>query len=311
MESNNHFQSSLCAFSSISTNINILQQRKRLFSISHKPREKVLHKGFGSGAILVQYASLQDTSEPEKQSGIEIPILGRGEKWIAIDKPSGVLTHRTKLYHSVPGERYLVDMVTELVKEEYGTSTKVFPVQRLDRPTSGVMIFGLDNSENAAQLQNVLQSEQSRKYYWALTFGTDMPGEWTNDNPLKDMTGKNAKRRAAVTHFEQLGRYDVSDMSVVRARIVTGRRHQIRRHLSNSRYPVVGDTTHGKGYLNRMARDQFGVRRCCLHARRLCFIDLTTSQEISLESPVPTDLLKVLRELPDWNHVDEKSLDLV
>lgn len=282
-----------------------------MLSTSYKPHDTVFQKGFASRAIITQHASLQDTSGSEMQSEVEIPILGRGEQWIAIDKPSGILTHRTKLYHSTPGERYLVDMLTAIVKKDYGSSAKVFTVQRLDRPTSGVMVFGLNNSENAAQLQAALQSDESQKYYWALTFGTDMPVQWTNDNPLKDLTGKNPKRRSAVTHFEQLGCYETSNMSVVRARIVTGRRHQIRRHLSNSRYPIVGDTTHGKGNLNRMARDQFHVKRCCLHARRLRFKDPTTSQEICLESPVPTDLIEVLRKLPDWNHADEKDLDLV
>lgn len=240
----------------------------------------------------------------------EVEIIALTDDWVAVNKPAGVLVHRTKLYHATPGESYLVDDVKRAVAGMLGSPTSVLPVQRLDRPTSGVIVFALGDSKNASQLQNALQSEESQKEYWTITFGADMPEKWENHHPLRDLTGKSRKQRPASSAFEQLLKLNESDMSVVRAQISTGRRHQIRRHLSNSRHPVVGDTSHGKGSLNRRVREQFGVTRCCLHSRRVAFIDPGSLNPVSLEAVVPQDLRDVLDRLPDYDDAHDALLDL-
>lgn len=239
-----------------------------------------------------------------------VEIIALTDDWVAVNKSAGVLVHRTKLYHATPGESYLVDNVRHAVEGILGTPTSVLPVQRLDRPTSGVIIFALGDSKNASQLQNALQSEDSRKEYWTLAFGADMPEKWENHHPLRDLTGKSRKQRPASSAFEQLLKLNESDMSVVRAQISTGRRHQIRRHLSNSRHPVVGDTSHGKGSLNRRVREQFGITRCCLHSRRVTFRDPRSLNLVSLEAVVPQDLREVLDRLPDYDNSHGTILDL-
>lgn len=244
--------------------------------------------------------SLGSGENPVRNSRLCVEILALSETWVAVNKPAGMLVHRTKLYHSVPGEIYLLDEVRRAVEEQRGIPTTVLPVQRLDRPTSGVVLFALGSSQNASALQAALQSDRCCKQYWVLSFGADMPKKWENNHPLRDMTGKVRKQRGALSSFEQLLRLDQADMSVVRAQISTGRRHQIRRHLSNSRYPVVGDTSHGKGSLNKEAREKYGVNRCCLHSRRVSFTDTIADATVTVEASVPNDLRQVLNRLSDY-----------
>lgn len=239
-----------------------------------------------------------------------VDIIALRDNWVAVNKPPSILVHRTKLYRATPGETYLVDEVRRAIEAIHGAPVNVLPVQRLDRPTSGVMVFALGDSKSASQLQNALQSEDSRKEYWTLAYGADMPEKWENHHPLRDLTGKTRKQRPASSTFEQLLRLNDSDISVVRARIATGRRHQIRRHLSNSRHAVLGDTSYGKGAMNRNARELYGVPRCCLHSRRITFVDPTTREQVTFEAPVPQDLRDVLARLPDCDEHHEGLLDL-
>lgn len=231
-----------------------------------------------------------------------LQLLDLADTWVAVNKPAGMLVHKTKLYHALPNETYLVDHVSRLVESNLGEKVRVLPVQRLDRPTSGVILFALGDSTNAARLQAALQSEFSKKQYWALSFGADMPEKWENNHPLRDLRGKHRKQRSATTVFEQLHRFDHADISVVKACISTGRRHQIRRHLSNSRYPILGDTTHGKGVQNRKARELFGVTRCCLHARSVSFRDPLTSLDVVIDVPVPEDLQNVQARIKEYDN---------
>lgn len=250
------------------------------------------------------------TRETEKNENpqLDVDILAITDTWVAVNKPAGILVHKTKLYHSKQGERYLVDEVKRALRQRFGYARKVLPVHRLDRPTSGVMLFSLDSPQHATALHASLQSNLSCKQYWVLTFGADMPTKWDNNFPLRDLTGKDRKQREASSSFEQLLRLDEVDMSVVRAQITSGRRHQIRRHLSYSRHPVVGDTSYTKGFLNREAREKYGATRCCLHARRISFKDPYTSENVLVDSPVPHDLRQVLSRIDGYDEEKHRPL---
>lgn len=257
--------------------------------------------------MLSTRASANPLVEGTLASQVQIVHLEE-EAWVAVAKPPGMLVHRTKLYHAKPGEVYVVDAVASAVSQLLGRETSVLPVQRLDRCTSGVMVFALDSSANAASLQSALQAEDAKKQYFALSFGCDMPLKWTNDNPLKDLTGKVRKQRAARTDFEQLLRLEEADLSVLRAELRSGRRHQIRRHLSNSRHPILGDTSYAKGVQNRRVREEYGVERCCLHARRLEFTDPASSKRHVLHAAVPVDIRTVLQRVPGYNEAEHNQL---
>ena len=170
------------------------------------------------------------------------------------------------------------------------------PLHRLDRPTSGLMLLSFGSS--IAPLQAALR--RADKTYFALASGaTEMPARWINEHALRDMDGAR-KVRAARTEFEVLKRFPRADVVAVQATIRTGRRHQIRRHLSHSRFPILGDTMHGKGTVNRFVRKQFGVSRCCLHSERLRFEDPFTGEVVCLRVPIPTDLISVCEALDEY-----------
>lgn len=247
-------------------------------------------------------AKLTVMNQSSQKQNVE--ILALTDSWVAVNKPPGMLVHRTKLYHAMPHEKYVVDIVSQLVSARKGSPVTVKPVQRLDRPTSGVMVFALGCADNAARLQATLQSSDTEKLYWALVWGADMPEKWVNEHSLMDLTGKNRKQRSARTEINKLIGMDESDLSIVSAKIRTGRRHQVRRHLSNSRHSILGDTSYGRGTRNRKARENFGVSRCCLHAWCLTFQDPVLQERVRLDVPVPSDLQDVVKSVPDfpWSH---------
>lgn len=253
---------------------------------------------------------LSNVTDPTEALLENIQILKVTEQWVAINKPAGVLVHRTRLYPSRRGERFLVDAVRSKLSPKLGRRVDVYPVHRLDRPTTGVILFGLHEPRNAAMLQEALQADNTQKQYWVLAFGADMPEHWTNDHPLKDLKGQNRKQRPAQSDFQRLAGFDDSDIAVVRATISTGRRHQIRRHLSNSKYPVVGDSSHGDTRRNHVTSEAYGISRLCLHARRLSFTDPFTSKSVYLQVPVPKDLRDALQRLPGYTSHLDKHLDL-
>lgn len=248
---------------------------------------------------------------------LDMKVLHATDRWIAVSKPAGVLVHRTRLYPSRRNEKFLLSAVRNHLKSPMNPNPNLLPVHRLDRPTTGIVLFGLDEPRNAAMLQDALQSAETEKKYWVLAFGaSQMPIEdWENDHPLKDLVnnGKNRKQRSALTKFRRLATFDENgeaDIAVLSATLATGRRHQIRRHLSNSRFPVVGDTSHGDTRRNHHARDTYGVQRLCLHARSLSFIDPFTQERINLQVPVPEDLRQVVQRLPGYTPELDAILDM-
>lgn len=262
------------------------------------------------------YEDVKDKSSTEQPDTLQDPdpqsieVLHMTDNWIAVNKPPGILMHRTKLYPSRRNERFLVTDVRDIVSKRLDRKVRVFPVHRLDRPTSGVVIFGLHEPRNAAMLQEALQNPTTQKQYWALAFGAHMPEEWVNEHPLKDSEGPNRKQRSARTEFERLASFTDADVSVVRATLASGRRHQIRRHLSNSRFPILGDTSHGDTKLNHAAADAYGVPRCCLHSRRLTFTDPFTSDRMYLQVSVPKDLRDTLKRISEYSSELDSQLDL-
>ncbi|OSX72759.1 hypothetical protein BU14_0407s0023 [Porphyra umbilicalis] len=204
----------------------------------------------------------------------------------------------------------------------------VFIVSRLDRATSGAVALAVGSAATAAALQAALAAPSTVKEYVALVVGPTPAAEWVNDHPLRDMVGgrssgsrrrrrgggggggggggtgsatKGGTPRAASTAFTTLAYLPDADVSLVAARLATGRRHQVRRHLANARMPIAGDTTHGKGAVNRALRDAYGLPRMFLHARALAF-DHPTEGGVRVAAAVPlaADLVACLERLPGW-----------
>jgi len=177
----------------------------------------------------------------------------------------------------------------------------VYPAHRLDRGTSGVLLFALD-PEAAAKLAHAFERRCVRKSYLAVVRGF-APEAGTVDHPLRE--GKTGPA-PAVTAFARLataeisravGRYPTSRYSLVRAEPLTGRRHQIRRHLKHVSHPIVGDSIHGDGRHNSSVRQLTGVSRLLLHSRKLELVHPETLAPLSLEAPLPAEMAAAIERL--------------
>ncbi|NOT29328.1 MAG: hypothetical protein HOP15_02635, partial [Planctomycetes bacterium] len=168
---------------------------------------------------------------------------------------------------------------------------RVHPVQRLDRMASGLLAYGLD-SRAARDLQAGLQALDACKEYLVLARGV-CPLEFESRAPLVDDKGI---VRAARSEFTRLAVYPAVRASLLRARIHTGRTHQIRRHLALPAHHVLGDTRYGKARANRFLARRHGLVRLFLHAWRLD-IPRPSGGRLTVTAPLAPDLRAVLEGL--------------
>jgi len=212
-------------------------------------------------------------------AGIE--ILLEAPRFVVVAKPSGLLVHRG----------WGDDPVTalELVRDRVGRW--VYPVHRLDRATSGALLFALD-PEAARALHDRFEAGEVQKRYLALVRGVP-PEEALIDHAIPRREG--GPRVPAVTEVRRLHAGD--HLALVEARPRTGRLHQVRRHLKHISHPVIGDANYGKGALNRLYRDQFGLARLALHAAEIAFLDPWTGAPVRVAAPLPDDLSAPLERI--------------
>ena len=227
-----------------------------------------------------------------------LDILYRDDRYIAIHKPSGLLVHRS------PIDRRETRFAIQLLRDQIGQ--RVYPAHRLDRPTSGVIIFGLDEEAGAA-LSIQFQERRIKKTYIAMTRGFT-PESGTIDYPLRkyldddghvkgDATQESSTEYARLSTSElpyPTDRYPSTRYSLVRLHPHTGRRHQIRRHLAHIRYPIIGDVKHGCNKTNKAAREHFGIHRLMLAATRLSFENPFSGEAILVECPLEESFMAAL-----------------
>lgn len=221
-------------------------------------------------------------------------ILYRDARLVAVDKPSGLLVHRTG---AASGERETCMTILRNRLRQW-----VYPVHRLDRGASGVLLFALDQ-EAARRVTEVFTERRVRKTYLAVVRGV-LPEAGEIDYPLVEEPGKEPAE--ARTRYERLafcelpypvGRYATSRYSLARVEPLTGRMHQIRRHMAHLRHPLIGDANHGDGRHNRFFREKFGVSRLLLHAAALRLPHPDTGAELTIEAPLPEDLADLFEVL--------------
>lgn len=212
-----------------------------------------------------------------------IPILYRDDRLVAVDKPGGLLVHRS----DEASDRIAL---LQLLRDQIGAF--VYPVHRLDRAASGVVLFALD-PEAAAAAQARLTATETAKLYLALVRGSTHE-TFESRRPLHSDSGR---LQNAWTEFRTLA--EVSRCSLLEVRLRTGRRHQIRRHLAHLAHHIIGDVRYGKGRINRHMRDTYGLPRLFLHARTLRLAHPITDDPLTIESPLAPDLREFLARLPD------------
>lgn len=236
-----------------------------------------------------------------------LDILYRDEYCIAVNKPAGMLVHRSWL------DRHETCFVMQTLRDQIGQH--VFPVHRLDRPTSGILLFAL-NSEAARGLSGQFERQETEKRYWAVVRG-HLHGSGTIDYALKEVHDKIADpfadpdkaAQTAVTHWRSLAlteqpfvsaaRYPTSRYSWLELTPETGRKHQLRRHMKHIFHPIVGDTNYGDLRQNKAVRTHTGVGRLMLHARSLRFSRLTDGAPQTLIAP-PDEHWRQLFEAFGW-----------
>ncbi|MCL9782775.1 tRNA pseudouridine(65) synthase TruC [Vibrio sp. S4M6] len=220
-----------------------------------------------------------------------LEIIYQDEYLVAVNKPAGMLVHRSWL------DKHETVFVMQTLRDQIGQH--VFPLHRLDRPTSGVLVFAL-SSEVAAQVMPMFAEHDMEKTYHAIVRGW-IETEDVLDYPLKveldkiaDKFAKEDKEaQSAITAYKPLasvelpystGKFDTSRYCLMELKPKTGRKHQLRRHMHHLSHPIIGDTTHGDGKHNRLFRDKFNAHRLMLHASRLEFIHPITQEKLVLQA---------------------------
>ncbi len=224
---------------------------------------------------------------------------------VAINKPPGILVHRTRLSEDTV-------FVLQLLRDQLG-GTHLFPTHRLDRATSGVLVFAKD-AETAGWLGTQLMDFKWEKQYVALVRGHFKTEGETIDYALTDPETGIHEPQSAITHFKviaqselpwQIGlRYSTARFSLVEARPETGRRQQIRKHFAHLRHPIVNDTRHGDVKQTKWFKEQNMKGRIMLHAYRLEVPHPHLAQNLLLEAASDDDFKEILHQtqlLDDFN----------
>lgn len=233
----------------------------------------------------------------------KLEVLFQDDHLVAINKPAGLLVHRSRI------DVRATEFAVQRLRDQLGML--VYLVHRLDRPTSGVLLFAT-NSKTAASLAGQFERRTVAKYYLAIVRGYAGAGEWDEPllekrDPIVDKRAANNKpAQSAITRFEQLqtweipisaGKYASSRYSMVRINPRSGRKHQIRRHFNHMGHPVVGDTTYGDRRHNRLFRNCFGSSRLLLAANELQFDHPATGQRVKVVASPGDDFGQAIESL--------------
>ncbi len=225
-------------------------------------------------------------------SADEIPVLYRDSHLVAVHKPAGLLVHRNAHAGREP-------FLLQILRDQLGQ--RLYPVHRLDRPTSGLMIMAL-SSQSAHALALQFAEQEIRKAYLAVTRGFTPP-EGLIDNPLKSDSGALQEAQTKFTRLataeipHPVGPNPTARYSLVHVRPRTGRTHQIRRHFAHIRHPLIGDVQRGDGRQNRFFREYFGLHRLLLASVELTFRHPEGNNRVTLTCPPAQELLDLFRQL--------------
>jgi len=204
-----------------------------------------------------------------------LSLLYEDEWIVAVNKPAGQLVHPAE----VPAEGDLVTM--KLLRDQIGQ--QVYVIHRLDRPTSGVLLFATDQ-EAARTMHAAFENREVEKVYWAVVDGMPAAEQWTCQEPIRK--GDDQKERAAETTFEVL-EVLAGNMALVEARPKTGRFHQIRRHLLHAGTPIIGDYRYaGIERCVQLGATLGTGTRMLLQARSLQFQHPQSGSGLLIEAPV-------------------------
>jgi tRNA pseudouridine65 synthase len=219
-----------------------------------------------------------------------LQILFQDEHLIAINKPHGLLVHRSPI--AADASEFAVQMLRDQIGQ------KVYPVHRLDRKTGGVLVFALNEEVNRT-MQQAFMTKEVEKTYLAIVRGFT-PENGTIDYPL---TSEDRGVQDAVTHFRTLehfeipvpfGRFETSRYSLVEVMPETGRMHQIRKHFAHIFHPIIGDRPYGCNKQNKLFLEKWHMNTMLLHACELKFKHPVTGMSLSIRAEAQEEFRRVL-----------------
>ena len=231
---------------------------------------------------------------------LELPIIYRDTALIAINKPAGLLVHKSAI------DKHETQYAMQILRNQIGQW--VYPLHRLDRPTSGVLLFGL-SPEIAQMMGQQFEQHIIEKTYVAIVRGYCQPSGII-DHPIKPTADfKQDKKKVAqkpaqeaITTYRRLGtlevdhtvdRFPTSRYSLVELHPKTGRKHQLRKHLKHISHPIIGDPKYGKSKHNRFFNEHFDSHRLLLAATQLAFTHPVTNEKVRIHGALDGAFLRL------------------
>ena len=239
----------------------------------------------------------------------ELEVIYRDEYLIAINKPSGLLVHKSMI------DRAEIYFAMKILRDQIGTW--VYPIHRLDKPTSGVLLFALD-SHTAKLMSEQFKTHSIQKSYIAVVRGY-IAEEGLIDYALsvkldkiadRDVNAAPKEAQEAITAFKRLdkveipfavGRYPQTRYSLVELKPKTGRKHQLRRHMKHLSHHILGDTKYGRGEHNKMIRREYNVHRMLLHAISLEIKHPYTEEKLILNASLDETFINIFKSF-SWKY---------
>ena len=239
-----------------------------------------------------------------------LTVLYRDEHLLAVHKPAGLLVHRS------PIDKHETEFALQYARA-LNDGQHVYPVHRLDRPTSGILLFARD-SDTARSLGLAMMAGEVAKTYLAMVRGWP-PEHGEIDHPLREepedrrLKGEEQPVRDALTYYRTLAtteipveieKYPSSRYAVVELNPKTGRKHQLRRHMKHINHPIIGDANHGRGRHNRYFAERFGQGRLMLAATRMAFRHPVSGKPLTISAAPEASFLEVLSLFPGFDVQD-------
>lgn len=222
-----------------------------------------------------------------------LEVLYQDQYLVAINKPHGLLVHRSSIAADV--EVFALQLLRDQL------SQKVYPIHRLDRKTSGVLLFALSEDSEVA-FKKLMEARGFEKRYLAIVRGFTQAADII-DYPLKNERGNS---KEAITHYKTLlhteiplafGKHATSRYSLVEAKPITGRMHQLRRHFAHILHPIIGDRPYGCNKQNKLFLEQFQLSNMLLHAESVAFTHPYTNEPVLIKANMSDTFKQMLQTL--------------
>jgi len=223
---------------------------------------------------------------------VTLNILHEDELLIAIHKPHGLLVHRTRM--ATDATEFAVQMLRDQIGGHH-----VYPVHRLDRKTSGVLLFAKSKSANQ-DVQQLFRERHVSKKYTAIVRGF-VSQSATIDYPLltNDKLQESKTDYSLIQHYEidlPFGKFKTSRYSHIWLKPTTGRYHQLRKHMAHIFHPIIGDRPHGCNKQNKLWKEQFQLTKMLLHAETL-ELEYPKGNPLTIQSDHSAEFERVLQIL--------------